>query len=408
MKLGIVSDFHIGYERFFTDAYVQARDALELASSMCDALLIPGDVFDKRNPRPDVIAQAVNIFRDLKLHDWKATVTEFKSFRNSSSYTNLPIIAIPGTHERVAEGKENPVTVLALAGLLVDASESTVTIKKNNESVSIFGLGGLSEEMVKSTLARINPTPVDGNFNIFMFHQSTYELLPFSEHFIHNEELPEGFDLYIDGHIHSKFIGKIHGSDFLIPGSTVLTQQKENEQGQKGFFIYDTESKSFKFQGIKSRPFIVLNFNFDKADPGEVTSKIEPEIQRVIKENNEKPIIRVLIKGSIGKGFKNTDLQLRSLSMKFSGSAFLDIDYSKLVNSDIETEVQGIQEGKLEGLSIKELGMSIFNTKLKEAGFPNSFNISELFDALSIRKKEKALKEAMDVLENTSMPNSSP
>lgn len=404
MKLGIVSDFHIGYERFFADAYVQARDALELASSMCDALLIPGDVFDKRNPKPDVIAQAVNIFRDLKSHDWKAAVVDFKSFRNSRAYTNLPIIAIPGTHERVAEGKENPVTVLSLAGLLVDASESTVTIEKGGEKVSVFGLGGLSEEMVKPTLDRINPKPVEGSFNIFMFHQSTYELLPFSEHFIHNEELPDGFDLYIDGHIHTKLIGKIHGSDFLIPGSTVLTQQKENEQGNKGFFIYDTETKKFEFQVIKSRPFFVLNFDFEEANPNEVVSKIEPEIQKVIKETSVKPIIHVLVKGSISKGFKNSDLQLRSLNLKFSGSAFLDID-SKLVSSDTENEIHEIQEGKLEGLSIKELGMSIFNARLKETGFPDSFNTSELFEALSIKKKEKALKEALEVLERQTNQN---
>ena len=64
MKLAILSDMHIGYERFAEDAYNQAEAAVKAAMSVADMLLIPGDVFDKRAPKPDVIAQGINIFRE--------------------------------------------------------------------------------------------------------------------------------------------------------------------------------------------------------------------------------------------------------------------------------------------------------------------------------------------------------
>ena len=44
MKIAILSDFHLGYERFKEDAYVQAREAMEKAAGLCDMLIIPGDI----------------------------------------------------------------------------------------------------------------------------------------------------------------------------------------------------------------------------------------------------------------------------------------------------------------------------------------------------------------------------
>ena len=127
MKVAIVSDMHLGYERFYDDAYKQAREAFEaIAEEGADMVIIPGDIFDKRNPKPDVIAQAINLFRDFSRKQWPAELDKFMPLRNGKVYTGIPVVAIPGTHERVAEGKENPLTLLGLAGLLIDASESIV------------------------------------------------------------------------------------------------------------------------------------------------------------------------------------------------------------------------------------------------------------------------------------------
>lgn len=228
MKIAILSDFHLGYERFYDDAYLQAAEALKKASEMADALIIPGDLFDNRSPKPEVLAQGIKLFKELKNKEWGARVVSYEGPRKI--FTDLPIIAIPGTHERRSEGAENAVELLNLVGLLVNVSEARVIIQKGEEKVAIYGIGGISEEKFRNFLKEKDPRPYDSIFNIFIFHQSVYDLMPFNKDFISFDELPEGFDLYIDGHIHSRVERTVHSKPFLIPGSTVLTQLKEDRK----------------------------------------------------------------------------------------------------------------------------------------------------------------------------------
>lgn len=400
VKIAIISDMHIGYERFAQDAFVQAKEALEKASSMADAIIMPGDIFDKRAPKPEVIAQAINIFRELSKKEWKAKVHSFDS-KSILAHTSIPVIAISGTHERTAMGKENPLSLLALAGLLVDTSESTTILEKNGEKVAVFGLGGLSEERVKEKLAELNPTPIKGMFNIFMFHQSTYELLPFSNDFIHNEDLPAGFDLYVNGHIHSRVEGTIHGKKFLIPGSTVLTQLKEGEQEEKGFIIFDTTTYNHEFVKINSRQLIFKNLHFENATPKEVKERCEGEIDQILSKSRPKPIIRLKLEGTIDGGFTTTDLPLRSVPLKYLQKALVEIDSAKLLNPEMQSQIENLRENKIDNMPVKELGMNIFGAKLKEQKFDETINYSELFNILSnSAKKEKVINEALEFLNN--------
>ena len=399
MKIAIVSDTHIGYERFAEDALDQATEALEKASRMADIILLPGDVFDRRAPRPDVIAQSINLFRELSRKKWQARVVEFNG-RGTKCYTDVPVVAISGTHERTAEGKDNPLNLLGLAGLLVDTSEATTIIEKGGERVAIYGLGGISEERVREKLAELDPKPVSGAFNVFMLHQSIYEILPFSNDFIHYEDLPRGFDLYVCGHIHSRVEADVHGKKFLIPGSTVLTQFKEGEQGNKGFILFDTKSYSYEFIEVKTREFAVRNVEFSDATPKEVGQRCEAEIESILAKSRAKPIIKINLKGTIQSGFTGTDMPIHALMLKYSERAVLDIDSSKLISPEVQMDIEGIRENRLGDLPIKELGISIFSARLKELGFDQATSASELFNILSGgQNKEKAVKEAMEFLD---------
>ena len=402
MKIAIVSDMHIGYERFSEDAFNQATEALEKASAMADAIIMPGDVFDKRSPKPEVIAQAINIFRELSKKNWGAKVTEFKG-RGTRNHTSIPVIGISGTHERTAYGKENPLSLLGLAGLIVDTSEATTIIEKDGEKVAIFGLGGLSEERVKEALDELKPTPIKDAFNIFMFHQSLYELLPFSDDFIHYDDLPKGFDLYVDGHIHSRVEETVHGKKFLIPGSTVLTQLKEGEQEDKGFLIFDTKKYEYEFVKINSRQLIFRNIKFNAVKPKELQERCEQEIEDILSKSKPIPIIRLKLQGTTDSGFSGTDMPIQSITMKYSSKAMIEIDVSKLVNPDVQSDIESLRERKIGTMPVKELGMNILGAKLKEQKFDDKFDYSVLFNILSdMSKKEKVLKEATDFLNNSS------
>ena len=398
MRIAIVSDMHLGYERFREDAYVQAASALDKASGMADAVIMPGDIFDKRNPKSDVMAEAVNIFRELSRRKWGAKVSEFIA-RDGKCHTDVPVLGISGTHERTAMGKENPLNLLGLAGLIVDTSEATTILEKDGEKVAVYGLGGVSEERLRDTLKEIDPRPISGMFNIFMFHQSTYELLPFSSDFIRNEELPEGFDLYVDGHIHKMVEMEVHGKEMLIPGSTVLTQLKDGEQGRKGFIIYDTNSRTHEFVGIESRRFECLQLEFDGAKPKEFEERCIAALEPALK-GPDRPIIRIKLSGTLDSGFSTADMPIHSILLRYSGKAIMDFDTSKLSSPGREAQIEDLRNSRIGNMSIKELGLQLLGSKLKSGGKDAEMDYSALFSALGAdQKKEKSIRDAMALLD---------
>ncbi len=398
MKIAIVSDMHIGYERFYDDALKQAGEALERACELADMIIIPGDVFDKRAPKPEVIASAINIFRNISRRRWSARLADFHGERRA--FTDVPVIAISGTHERTAAGKDNPLNLLALAGLLIDASESTAIVEKDGERVAVCGLGGLSEERVLDKIKELRPSPVPGAFSIFMFHQSVYEILPFSDAFIRYTDLPAGFDLYVDGHIHSRVEASVHGKPFIIPGSTVLTQLKDGEQGPKGFVVFDTATRSWDFIEINSRAMYAETVELDEAQPSLLLKRCEEVIERSIARGKPNPIIRIKVIGSIAEGFSKTDMAVQSLIMKFTGRAVIEIDQSRLVSEETERRTDEIRSLKAGGATVKEMGLAMLAERLKSDGFPGNIDVSELFVVLSSQsKKEKVIEDAAAMLD---------
>ncbi len=392
MKLGILSDLHLGYERFHEDAYAQASEALTSAAAAADALLIPGDIFDMRNPKPEVLAEAINLFRTLEEKKWEARVVSLEG--EGRLFTDVPVIAIPGTHERRAHGAADPVDLLSLAGFLVDISEATAIIEKGGERVAVCGLGGIAEERFREALAQRNAQPVKGAFNIFLFHQSVFELLPFSKDFINLEELPKGFDLYIDGHIHSRVEKKVHGKPFLIPGSTVLTQLKENEQDAKGFYIFDTETGKYEFHQIKSRRFVSAKVDVDGKEPKEIKEAVRKRIDSVLRECSN-PIIRIELTGRMKEGFKHMDIDVRELAKSYEGRAVIEISKGSMEEIGLQLK-EGHAKGALEQ-PVREFGLGILVERLKKNGYALKVNPTDLFDILSADvPKEKALKKAMD------------
>ncbi len=282
----------------------------------------------------------------------------------------------------------------------MDTSEALTIVEKDGDKVAIYGLGGLSEENVKQKLSELKPKPVQGVFSIFMFHQSIYELMPFNDDFIHFSDLPEGFDLYVDGHIHSKVESTVYGKKFLIPGSTVLTQLKEEEQGKKGFFVFDTKSYSYTFEQINSRPFFAKRMQFSNAEPSLISKACDEFISSTIgKSGASVPIIRLILEGTVARGASSADIMLNSLSRKYMSNAILSIDASRLESEGVRESIEQIRESKLGDTPIKEFGMAMLGAKLKELNSKWN-NYTELFNMLSSdSSKEKIIKEAMEYIE---------
>jgi len=397
MKIAIFSDTHFGFSfGSFTkeDSFLQANQVVDkiLERKDIDLVIIAGDIFDSDNPDSSTLAKSLRVLQKLAIKDYAAKVeeVEFRNKKDFSTFPNLPVVAIPATHERKAFGEEDIVEALQIANFLINANNKWIKISKGNEKVSILGLGGMDDSEFKNFLEKEREKIEEEakskeGFKIFLFHQSLKELMPFVNDFASLNELPKGFDLYVCGHIHNKIEARVHTKMFLIPGSTVLTQQKKEEQGKKGFLIFDTKNYSYEFVEINSRPFFYIELNFESATPSEVIEKVKQKIEEIEKKV-EKPIIKIKITGTLKEGFRPKDLQLTQLQK--DEKALISIDKA-LTSKTTEIEIEKVREMIKKG-DVKELGSQLLAEELRKIDF--KLDGSALFEILS-RKEERKSKE---------------
>ncbi|RLG19122.1 hypothetical protein DRN67_03505 [Candidatus Micrarchaeota archaeon] len=227
----------------------------------------------------------------------------------------------------------------------------------------------------------LNYKPLKGAFNIFMFHQSLKELLPV-EDAMGIEDLPEGFDLYVCGHMHKNIVRPVGNAKLLIPGSTVLTQMKKDEQAGKGLYIYDTKTGEHDFIEIKSRPFFYREVELKNASLADARKACEKELEKILAESKEKPIVRIKLTGTLSKGLSSANLEL-SIADELKEKAFVTL-VKDLEGSEIEkaTLLRNIKEQKV---SVKEMGLKLLHKRLAE-NKTELKNLEELFELLSDTK----------------------
>ncbi|VVB71449.1 DNA double-strand break repair protein Mre11 [uncultured archaeon] len=258
MKFGIASDFHFGFNG---DAAIQAKKALDLCNSLnCDFILLPGDLFDYRIPTQETIKEAVNCFVTSRPKT-NLKISDYDSGKELSDYPAL--IGIHGTHERRTKGLANIIEIFDDAHLMINCHNKRIIFEKTTggktEKVCIQGLGGVPEEFVLQSLKAGNFKPVENAFNVFVFHQNVSEIVPMAPESISVSDLPDGFNLYVNGHIHWHRDLTVQGKHLVIPGSTVVTQMKEEETKPKGVLIVDTNSNVIEFKEFETRKFLFLS-----------------------------------------------------------------------------------------------------------------------------------------------------
>jgi DNA repair exonuclease SbcCD nuclease subunit len=303
--VGILSDTHLGYPRFYEDSFSQFDEAFRAACDASDVVILPGDIFDTKVPRFEVIAQAMHLFEYGKSKDWTG--------KAKGTNGELPVVAIHGTHDRRSKEMINPVQLLAKSGFITNASDGVVIFEKNGEKVAIHGFGGTPEDEVHDALTARELKPIPSAYNILVLHQTITDVIPVAQG-ITLDELPPGFDLYLNGHIHKRHLITRNGKTLLIPGSTVITQLKKEEEEPRAWVRLDTSKKEIKFMDIKSRPFRHIELSFEKAEPAQIVDRCRKEIESALSKGEDMPIIRVQLKGSVKEGLKRENIDLSSLN----------------------------------------------------------------------------------------------
>jgi DNA repair exonuclease SbcCD nuclease subunit len=78
MRIGIFSDCHCGYkfgEERGEDSFIALDEAMDKVSD-CDIILIAGDIFDTRVPRPEVFSRAARILGKAQNYSSNAKLVE--------------------------------------------------------------------------------------------------------------------------------------------------------------------------------------------------------------------------------------------------------------------------------------------------------------------------------------------
>ncbi len=412
MKIAVLADLHLGFDyggKREEDSFANARKAFNsVLKEKPDLILLLGDVFHDKVPKPEILARALNLFSSVKKQAKKVKIIRsVKNKKEESLNLEIPgLIGIYGTHEMRNKDNINPIHILEEANLFKNLHYESIIVEiENKERIGLHGLSGIPDIYVSDILKKWNPAPFKDISNILMLHQSFKELLPMKDPRIASyADLPQGFSIYLLGHIHWRVQDKhpLTNAPILIPGSTILTQMKSIEAKQnKGYYILEFTSRKINilFKEIDlNRNFFFVEKKIQNGVPYKIIEELNENIEKLLKKNLKptKPIIKFRISGSLAEGNIPTDLDFSKLVLKYGNKALLYFDKSRIESSKLSERTKVLFDLKSNKISIEELGLNLLIKNLNIESHDGSEKIKVLFSNLA----EGNLEKAEEVLEN--------
>ena len=413
MLLGIFSDSHLGFpgEDRFEEAFDRFKESIDIFhKNKVDFILHAGDLFDSAVPEQEVwlktfkafsqnIGQASGLNNSPGIEKSVDFLGQFsvlikthfeKEFR--VRVKGIPVIAIHGTHEFRGRDFANALDVLEESHCLVHLHAGYCVLEKGGERVFVHGMGGVPEKHAREALQKYSPKPIEGHTNILLLHQSFTDFLPFDDDSIASlslTDLPQGFDLIINGHLHWTDELDVDGRRFLLAGSSIFTQMKRLEaKKEKGVFLFETSSKELTFVPFSiQRKLFYEKIEFKDARPDEVVVRVNSLVDSYLANNNFKikPLIRLKLTGTLAKGFNQSDLVLDF--SRYNDKAVFSV--SKNIGFvDFRKKMDGLKELHSSKKSVLDFGVEILEKNVLEAGL-SDFDTRRIFELLSSGEIEK-------------------
>ncbi|MAG18141.1 MAG: hypothetical protein CL944_01570 [Candidatus Diapherotrites archaeon] len=404
MKIGIFSDTHLGFEekgeRSF-DCFDNLHQAIELClEGKVDLMVLPGDIFHIPMPSHNTLFNSIKSFSTAKKGSSSVKLfLEKDNEKKEINFSGVPILAIHGNHEYRGKETKTALDVLDLSGLVVYFHAGMISAEKENEKTCIFGLGAVPEKQALEVLNYWNPKPKENACNLLLFHQGFKEFMALDDEMIATlslDDLPKGFDLIINGHLHWRNEQKLGETTFLLPGSTVSTSIKQLEtEKPKGVCFYDTQEKEITFKPFpKQRKMFYHKVKFDDADSDKVLQECKNILSADLSEQHElNPLIRLNIKGTLKKGLSSADVNLTEIMEEFSSKAILSVS-KNFSNNSFKRKISELREMQKSKLSLASVGFEVLEKNLKETDFGNEIELKKLFDLLA----ESNIDEAMNLV----------
>ncbi len=389
------ADIHLGYSQYNLD--IRRRDFNNAFQELVDKtiqlepdfMILAGDIFAHARPLNSTLEAAITNFRRLK-------------------DVGIPVLAVDGSHDSAP----NVITSTILNPLdsagLINYLPRHEGASWKNESCYVYGIPNFrtarkTRDELPAFLKENKPAPDPSLFNIFVFHMALDIASlkpPQMEAEAQPELLPDGFNYYAGGHIHTPYKSPFKKGLLVYSGCTETVSYQDAKIG-KGFYHVEVSrngvSKLNRIKLYNPRSFIIVEQNFTGLTP----TKITEAVVKLVREKEETgaivvPVIRGALPAEAGRG--EIDLaRIRSAGEK----ALLVRPILKLRETEISDEIiSSIFRGGMKDLKTKafEYFFEIFS---ESYGREESEKIARLsVDLISplVEKQEMKVKEKLEEL----------
>jgi DNA repair exonuclease SbcCD nuclease subunit len=347
-----VADLHLGYEQYnlaarredFDRAFHEVVEkTLELKPNF---MIIAGDLFHHARPSNNTLENAIRNFRMLK-------------------DAGIPVLAVEGSHDAAPNMITGTIlNPLDSAGLIYYLPRHENACWEN-ESCYVYGIPNFrTRERTEKNLPAFyeikKPSPRPEKFNIFVFHMALEipEILkgrPSAIAEASPDYIPEGFNYYAGGHLHTPWQFPFKGAFLVYSGSTETVTYEEAEV-KKGFIHVNVSSKreiEIKHIGLDApRPFKV----FERDYTGLTPQKITELAVNIVKELDEPGAVIVpVLKGTLASESTKRELDISKIRSA-AEKALIVHPVVLLREAGIPEEtIRSIFEGEMKDLKRKTL-----------------------------------------------------
>jgi DNA repair exonuclease SbcCD nuclease subunit len=260
-----------------------------------------------------------------------------------------------------------------------------------------------TEESLPAFMEQNKPTPNPDLFNIFVFHMALdlpSVTPPYIEAEAPPELIPEGFNYYAAGHVHTPYMDKFRIGLLAYSGCTETVNYDEAKI-QKGFYhvkVDETGTVSPQFIELESsRKFVVLEQDFTGVTPAKIT---ELAVQLVKGADEEGVIIIPLLKGVLPAEASRAEIDVAQIRSAAEKALFVHA-LVLLRESEVSEEVvRSIFESEFKDLKTKafEYFTQIFSERHSHDEAEKIAHIAvNLIEPLS-KKEEEKVKQTMEEL----------
>lgn len=347
-----VADLHLGYEQYnlavrredFDRAFYEVVEkTIELKPSF---MIISGDLFHHARPLNTTLEKAITNFRKLK-------------------EAGISVLAVEGSHDAAPNVITGTIlNPLDSAGLIYYLPRHEGACWKN-ENCYVYGIPNFrtrerTERQLPAFYEIKKPMPRPDAFNIFVFHMAL-DIPEITKGYPRNaveaspKFIPDGFNYYAGGHVHTPWQFPFKGGMLVYSGSTE-TVSYEDADVEKGFYhIEVSQSGDLDINRIRlesPRRFKILDKDYTGFTPQKV---VELTVQ-MVKEADEPGVVIVpLLRGTLP--FESTRREIDVSKIRNAAEKALIVHPLVLMKEEgiPEEMIRSIFEGEMKDLKTKSL-----------------------------------------------------